>query len=196
MADDQPHLAYLAVVAWVNGGTLQGADLSDVDLVGANLRCTSFMGANLRRANLWRADLCHANFWGANLEGANLGDADLSNANLVGANLRDADFSGANLWRANLWRASLRGVNLRGADLRGAKYGDDTIAAQIVATERMDGYVFHLLRLADGCHKVLAGCRWLSVLEYRAHVARTYPDTDKARRTLGILDYFELRPAQ
>ena len=153
-----PHLAYLAAVAWANGGTLNRADLRDANLRDANLR-------------------------GANLYGADLSGADLSRADLYGADLRGANLSGANL----------RGADLRGADLRGAKYRDDTLAALIAAAERMDGYTFHLFRLEDGTHKVMAGCRWFTVDDYRAHVAKEYPNTPKARETLDILDFFERR---
>ena len=134
--------------------------------------------ANLSGANLWRADLWYANLSGANLRGANLSGADLWYANLSGANLSGANLSGAGLGRANFG---------------GAEYGDDTLSCRIAAAERMDGYTFHLFRLKDGTHKVMAGCRWMTVDEYRAHVAAEYPDTDKARETLGILDYFEKR---
>jgi len=119
------HMAYLAAVAWANGGTLIDADLSE----------------------------------------------------------------------ANLRGAVLIGAVLIGADLRGAKYQDDTLAARIAAADRMDGYTFHMFRLDDGSHKVMAGCRWLAIPEYRAHVAKEYPDTTKARETLDILDYFEKRIA-
>ena len=116
---------------------------------------------------------------------ANLCDADLRGANLCGANLRGADLRGANLFRANLsW-----------ANLSGAKYKDDTLDALIAAAGRMDDYAFHLFRLQDGTHKVAAGCRWFTIPDYRAHVAKEYPGTDKARETLDILDYFEKRIA-
>ncbi len=115
-----------------------------------------------------------------------------------GGTLRGAYLSGANLREANLIRANLRGADLRranliGANLRGAKYQDDTLTALIAAAERMDGYTFHLFRLEDGSHKVMAGCRWLTIDEYRAHVAAKYSGTVKARETLDILDFFERR---
>jgi hypothetical protein len=83
--------------------------------------------------------------------------------------------------------------SLRGANLRGAKYEKDTLAALIAAAERMDGYAFHLFRLEDGSHKIMAGCRWLTIPEYRAHVAAEYPGTVKARETLDILDFLKRR---
>ena len=88
------------------------------------------------------------------------------------------------LWGADLW----------GADLRGADLWGDTLAAYVTSADRRD-YEFRLFRLEDGSHKVLAGCRWMTILDYRAHVAAEYPDTDKARETLDILDYFERRLA-
>ncbi len=110
-----------------------------------------------------------------------------------GGTLRGANLSGADLRGADLSGADLRGANLRDANLRDAKYEEDTLATLIAAAERMDGYTFHLFRLKDGSHKVMAGCRWFTIPEYRAHVAKEYPGTDKARETLDILDFFELR---
>ena len=142
-------------------------------------------GGTLERADLRGADLRGADLSSADLSGANLGGADLWRANLRGADLSGADLRGANL----------RGADLSGADLGRAEYGDDTLSCRIAAAERMDGYTFHLFHLEDGTHKVMAGCRWMTVDDYRAHVAAEYPDTDKARETLGILDYFERRLA-
>ena len=127
---------------------------------------------------------------GANLRRANLRRANLRGANLTDANLRDADLSGANLSGADL-----SGADLRWANLSGAKYHDDTLDALIAAAERMDGYAFRLFRLQDGTHKIVAGCRWFTIPEYRAHVAAEYPGTDKARETLDVLDFFERRAA-
>ena len=100
--------------------------------------------------------------------------------------------NGGTLRDANLRRANLRRADLRDANLRGAKYGDDTLAAYVTAADRGD-YEFRLFRLEGGSHKVMAGCRWMTILDYRAHVAAEYPDTDKASETLDILDYFEKR---
>jgi len=141
-------------------------------------------GANLRGANLRGADLS-----GANLRSADLVRADLRSADLVRANLSGADLRGANLRGANL-----RGADLGGADLRGADLVGDTLAAYVTSADRRD-YEFRLFRLADGSHKVLAGCRWFTIPDYRAHVAAEYPGTAKARETLDILDYFERKLA-
>jgi hypothetical protein len=88
---------------------------------------------------------------------------------------------------------TLRGAYLSRANLRDAKYEEDTLATLIAAAERMDGYTFHLFRLTDGSHKIMAGCRWLTIPEYRAHVAAEYPGTVNARETLDILEFFERR---
>ena len=122
--------------------------------------------------------------------GGTLQSAGLRSANLWGADLRSADLRSADLWGADLWNADLWGANLWGADLRGAKCYADTLDAYVTSADRGD-YGFRLFRLADGSHKVLAGCRWLTIDAYVAHVEEEYPDTPKARRTHAILDYFD-----
>ncbi|MCA6254977.1 MAG: pentapeptide repeat-containing protein [Phenylobacterium sp.] len=188
------HLAHLAGVAWANGGTLSGANLRGANLRGADLRGADLSGANLGGADLSGADLRRANLRGANLWGADLRGANLGGAKLRGADLRRANLRGANLWGADLRGADLRGADLSGANLSGAKYGDDTIAAYVTSADRRD-YEFLLFHIADGSHKVMAGCRWFTIPDYRAHVAAEYPGTAKARETLDILDYFERRLA-
>ncbi len=130
---------------------------------------------------------------GGTLNRAYLRNADLRGADLSGADLSGAYLTGADLSGANLRGAYLTGADLRGAYLRNAKHRDATLADLISTAERLDGYTFHLFRLTDGSHKVMAGCRWFTIPEYRAHVAAEYPGTDKARETLDILDFFERR---
>ncbi len=180
---NNPHMAYLTAAAWANSGTLRGANLRGAYLRGADLIDANLSGADLRGANLIGADLSRAYLIGANLIGA-----DLSRAYLIGANLSGANLSGAYLRGACLIRADLLGANLSRA-----KYEEDTLAALIASADRMDGYTFHLFRLTDGSHKIMAGCRWFTIPDYRAHVAKEYPDTVKARETLDILDFFERR---
>ena len=103
-------------------------------------------------------------------------------ANLYGADLRGAD----------LYGAGLRGADLYGADLRGAKLSDKKINRTLASVSRInDGFTFNLFEMQDGPPKVNAGCRFLTIADYRAHVAREYPDTPKARETLRILDFFD-----
>ena len=147
----------------------------------------------LRGANLGGAYLTGANLGGADLYGANLGGADLYGANLIRAYLYGANLNGANLRGANLSEANLNGANLYGANLRGATMGEDKLNRLLARATRSDGFEFFLFALQDGSPKIKAGCRWMTLAEYRAHVAEQYPDTDKARETLDILNYFEAR---
>jgi uncharacterized protein YjbI with pentapeptide repeats len=147
---------------------------------GANLSRANLSGANLSGADLSRADLSRANLSGANLSGADLSRADLSDANLSGAYLSGANLSGADLSDANLSRA----------DLSGAK-----IIRKVAQIRRDDGYEFLAFALDDGRLFVRAGCRSMTVADFRAHVAKEYPDTPKAIETLAILDFIDARHA-
>jgi len=179
-----------AVLKTVDGANLRGADLHGADL----------HGADLHGADLYDADLRSANLRGANLRGANLYDADLRSANLRGANLRSADLYGANLRGADLRGADLHGADLQGADLHGADlYGADDakqIAEKLVASvTRSDGYEFFTFTLQNGEPHILAGCRWFTIAEFRAHAEETYPGTAKQVETNQILDFLTLRLA-
>jgi len=123
--------------------------------------------------------------------------ADLYGADLSGAYLRGADLYGADLSRAYLSGADLSGANLTGADLRGANLTGAKIDGRIVSSvfariTRNDGHEFIGFKTQDG-HVIRAGCRTMTLDEYRQHVAREYPDTDKARETLDLLDYMQKR---
>ena len=113
---------------------LQGANLSDADLIiaqmpGANLRGANLVSAVLEGANLEEGDLRYAflnssnlqeiNLQRANLQGATLVDTNLQRANLQGAILENAVLTGANLQGANLQGANLQGANLTNANLEG-----------------------------------------------------------------------------
>jgi len=139
-----------------------------------------------------KSNLSGADLRGANLSGADLSDADLSDANLSDANLSGADLSGANLSDADLSDANLRGANLSGADLRGAYLsGADKIDRLLAAVQRLDGYTFHAWRLTDGRVMIVAGCRYFTPDQFRAHVAAEYPETPKAIETLSIIEHIE-----
>lgn len=113
---------------WVRDGSLrgarlwranlEGASLSDADMVGADLRDANLqrarlLGAKLRDADLswvnlengWlvRSDLRRANLTGTSLEKTLLEDANLEEAKLVGANLNNASLVGTNLKSVRLW---------------------------------------------------------------------------------------------
>jgi uncharacterized protein YjbI with pentapeptide repeats len=173
----------LAVKAAIRAGAcLAGADLSGANLPGAYLQ-----GADLSEANLQGANLSGADLSGAYLAGANLSGANLTGANLQGADLSGANLSGANLSGANLLGANLSGANLLGASLLGAK-----IKSWVAQLRRSDGHEFFAFDTDQGV-KIKAGCRWFTIAEYRAHVARSYPDTLKAAGTLEILDFIQVR---
>jgi uncharacterized protein YjbI with pentapeptide repeats len=163
------------------------ADASYSLKLGLAVRVAVKSRANLSRANLSRADLSGANLSGAYLSGANLSGANLSRAYLSRADLSGANLSGADLSGANLSGANLSGANLSGANLRGEKIKRILASVQRVS----DGYTFNLFDMEVGPPKIVAGCRFLTVADYAAHVQREYPDTPKARETLRILDYFD-----
>ena len=118
---------------------------------------------------------------------------------LYGANLCGADLSGADLRRAHLCGADLSGANLSGADLSGANLFGATIEKHILnkhlcAVSRSDGYIFNAFTLKDSDDVLIrAGCRTLTLSEYRDHVKENYFDTDKGRETSLILDFIEAR---
>jgi hypothetical protein len=203
-ADDAPASIKLGLAvrvavksgAYLSGANLSGANLSGAYLSGANLSWAYLIGADLSGANLIGANLSGANLSGANLSGAYLIGAYLSGANLIGADLSGADLSGANLIGANLIGANLSGANLIGADLSGANLSGANLIGEkikriLASVQRIsDGYTFNLFDMEIGPPKIVAGCRFMTIDAYAAHVAAEYPDTPKARETLRILDYF------
>jgi hypothetical protein len=98
--------------------------------------------------------------------------------------------------RAYLAGAYLAGADLARANLAGAEIRGETvtrIVGQAVRLTPGDQYTFTAFEMGAGGVKVLAGCRWFTIPEFRAHVASQYPDTDKAEETLAILDFIERR---
>jgi len=173
-APDAPMSVKLGLA--VRWGVENKANLSDANLSGAYLS-----GASLSDANLSGAYLS-----GAYLRGASLSDANLSGAYLSGAYLSGADLSGA----------SLSGANLSGASLSDADLSGEKVTRTFAAVDRSDGYQFRAFELEAGGIKIQAGCRWFTPVEYRAHVAAKYPDTDRAAETLLIIGFIEARWAQ
>jgi hypothetical protein len=88
---------------------------------------------------------------------------------------------------------TLRGAYLTWADLYGATMGEDKLSHLLARATRLVGFEFFLFALQAGLPKIKAGCRWMGLAEYRAHVSKEYSDTDKARETLDILNFFEAR---
>jgi hypothetical protein len=110
----------------------------------------------------------------------------------LGLAIKAAYKSGADLSGADLSGADLRGADLRDADLHGANLHGAKIVRVIARIDRLDGYEFIAFETDNGLI-IRAGCRTMSPSEYRDHVAREYPNTDKAEETLAILDYIESR---
>lgn len=101
---------------------------------------------------------------------------------LAGADLSGADLIGANLEGANMRDANLEGAYLIGANLIGAK-------GQHYITQRKDGYQFFLV-LDDKKWMIRAGCRYMSIEDFRIHT-NSYDDELKKLETNLILDYAE-----
>ena len=78
--------------------------------------------------------------------------------------------------------------DLSRADLSGAVIGEHKLTRLAGRAHRSDGYEFLRFETAGG-NVIRAGCRTFTDAEFRAHVAREYPDTPKARETLRILDF-------
>ena len=170
------------------GAYLAGAYLAGADLAGAYLAGADLTGADLTRANLAGADLTRADLAGANLTRANLAGAYLAGAYLAGADLAGANLAGANL----------AGADLAGAYLAGAKIKGEPVKRLLAQAERLtpgDAYTFRAWEVEAGGTMIEAGCRWLRIPDFRAHVAAEYPHTDKAVETLAILGFLEARAA-
>jgi hypothetical protein len=165
---------------------------SRANLSWANLSWANLSGANLSWANLSWANLSGANLSWANLSWANLSGANLSGAYLSWANLSWANLSGANLSWANLSWANLSWANLSGANLNRAIIGDHKITKWLAQLRRSDGYEFLALLTESGEILIRAGCRTLTLPEYREHV-KTYRDAAKEAETTAILDFIEGR---
>ena len=119
------------------------------------------------------ACLYGAYLYGSDLRSTNMRVADLCEADLRGADLRVADLRGADLSGANLRVADLCEADLRGADLRWAK----GILALGPGGSRGD----MLYAVAhDGGPRVLAGCFWGTVAEFRDAVLETHSDNNHA----------------
>lgn len=185
--------------------------------VGADLAGFDFTRAYLPKARFTRADLRGACFENAYLEGAAFDHADAIRVNFQCANLqyavftngrvRRADFRGADLrWScfyscgvvtADFRRAQLKGIDFNYCDLTHCEFEGATLLnfelaplRAMVASANRGDYTFFLFQLEDGTFCVRAGCRWLSIPAYRAHIKREYPRTYKAQKTRDILNYF------
>ena len=193
MTDEKTRAEQIALIkgsveawnAWRVGRT-DKPDLSGANLVGADLRWADMRDANMSHANMSHADMSHANMSGADLSGTNMSHADMSHANMRDADLRRIDLRDADMRETNLVGANLRWINLSLASRReGFK-----IHRLIARVSRSDSHLF-MGFLTDAGLIIMAGCRLMSPDEYRAHLAKEYPDTPKAEETLGVIQYIE-----
>ena len=119
----------------------------------------------------------------------------LARADLAGAYLAGANLAGAYLAGADLARADLAGADLARADLAGALINGELVTRCFARVMRDDGHTALAMQLQAGGVKIACGCRWFTVAEFRAHVAESYPGTEKAVETIWILDTIERRAA-
>ena len=95
-------------------------------------------------------------------------------------------------------RANLRSADLRYADLSytDLSYADlRYIESYIVGPYRSDRYRFDLVYIDKNKWMVRAGCRFMTITDYRKHT-KTYDDKLKKAETLNILDFLNSRRNQ
>lgn len=126
------------------GESLDGLDMSDLDLSGFDFSGKSLKGCRFDRANLKRCRMHGVNLTGASLEGTDLGEAVLDEAVLERTNLVAAKLTGASL-RA----AFLTDANLTTIDGRRAAFDRASGQRTLFCRARLDGASFLVSQL-DG----------------------------------------------
>jgi pentapeptide repeat protein len=125
-ADKVPLVGVDVSSAFLQGLTLERANLLRADFSGADLRHSDMKSADFTNANLHFANFRQSNLENASFQSADMTDADLWGSDLSGARLDDADISGADLRFADVndiqWK-QLKKVT--GANLAGAKHAPD-----------------------------------------------------------------------
>jgi hypothetical protein len=114
-----------------------------------------------------KADLSYSNLSYSNLSYSNLSYSNLRGCNLSGCNMRDCNMRGCNLSYSNL------------SDCNGLIY----------ISQRSDGYQF-FATYRDDKWLIQAGCRLLSLAEYRTHT-EFYSCQKKRAETLLLIDFAE-----
>jgi hypothetical protein len=69
-------------------------------------------------------------------------------------------------------------------------YGNAQISKSFTAIVRSDGYTFIYVPCADGIKRIIAGCRYFTMEEARAHWSTTRGGTPLGDETMKILDFF------
>ena len=70
-------------------------------------------------------------------------------------------------------------------------YGQVLVSQTPYRACRSDGYDFILVTCADGALRVIAGCRYVTLEEARAHWRTTRAGTQLGAESLAIVDYLE-----
>jgi uncharacterized protein YjbI with pentapeptide repeats len=121
---------------WPDDGCtwLQGATLDRANLQGA-----SFSGAQMQSASLTKAQLQDASLPGAQLQGSSLAFVQLQGTWLVGTQLQGALLHGAQLQGATLDRAELQGADLQEAQLQGASLQEAQLQGALLQEAQLQG---------------------------------------------------------
>lgn len=113
--------------------SLEGADLSGMDLHESILACANLNGANLQGATLTETNLIEATFINANLAGVNLSPSSMVGADLYKANLEGAILEGVQLRKSCLVMANFSGARLSGVGLQNATLGATNFSDTMLA---------------------------------------------------------------
>jgi hypothetical protein len=106
-----------------SGGRIEALEELNADgvpLVGVDVSSAFLQGLTLERANLLRADFSAADLRHSDLNSADFTDANLHFANFRESNLENASFQSADMTNADLWGCDLAGAKLDDADISGA----------------------------------------------------------------------------
>jgi hypothetical protein len=106
-----------------SGGRIEALEELNADkvpLVGVDVSSAFLQGLTLERANLLRADFSAADLRHSDLKAADFTDANLHFANFRESNLEKASFQSADMTNADLWGCDLTGARLDDADISGA----------------------------------------------------------------------------
>jgi hypothetical protein len=106
-----------------SGGRIEALEELNADrvpLVGVDVSSAFLQGLTLERANLLRADFSAADLRHSDLKSADFTNANLHFANFRESNLENASFQSADMTNADLWGCDLAGAKLDDADISGA----------------------------------------------------------------------------
>jgi uncharacterized protein YjbI with pentapeptide repeats len=160
------------VILDLSGAELPNSAIDEgVPLEGANLTQTQLVNSSLKHANFTQANLFGANFTNSDLEGAILCQANLTYTNLSSANLGQADLTGARCENANFASVDLRTIKYEGATFRGASFHTASLPHRLLLKTDCVGAKFPLTDLSGAD---LSGRDFSSCVFHNAKLAGTY----------------------